>query len=164
MSRGPYNICFWSQIWEIIEKSEIWSKKIVGYQNFRKLFQPQQGYPMYRITKAWLWLCNYTHSFPRADWSVRAGFSGWSVYPKLDFSLKINISLHNWASKKICSIRYTQYVHISFWTLRKWLYKRRKNGRRSRPPSAADFLCRFGVLNTIISWESKMKYAHIEYI
>ena len=52
--------------------------------------------------------------------------SGWSVYPKLDFSLKINISIHNWSSKKICSIRYTKYMHISFWTLRKWLYKRRK--------------------------------------
>ena len=50
--------------------------------------------------------------------------------PKLDFSMKINISIHNWSSKKICSIRYTQYVHISFWTLREWLYKRLKNSRR----------------------------------
>ena len=84
--------------------------------------------------------------------------------PKTCVSLKINISLHNWTSKKICSIRYTQYVHISFWTLRKWLYKRRKNGRRSRPPSAADFLCCFEVLNTVISWKSKIKSTHIEYI
>ena len=99
-----------------------------------------------------------------ADCKIRAGFSGWSVYQKLDFSLKINISLHNWTSKHICSIRYTEYVYIFFWTPRKWLYQRRKNSRRSRPPSAADFLCCFGVLNTIISWESKIKYTHIEYI
>ena len=44
------------------------------------------------------------------------------------------------------------------------MYLRQKNCRRSRPPSAADFLCCFGVLNTIISWESKIKYTHIEYI
>ena len=42
--------------------------------------------------------------------------------------------------------------------------KDKNNCRRSRPPSAADFLCCFGVLNTIISWESKIKYTHIEYI
>ena len=83
--------------------------------------------------------------------------SGWSVCPKLDCSLKVNISIHNWSSKKICSIRYTQYVHISFWTLRKWLYKRQKNSRRSPPPSAANFLCSFEVSNTDISWTSKMK-------
>ena len=47
------------------------------------------------------------------DCKIRAGFSGWSVYQKLEFSLKINISLHNWTSKHICSIRYTQYVYSS---------------------------------------------------
>ena len=51
-----------------------------------------------------------------------------------------------------------------FWKSRKWLYKRRKNSRRSRPPSAADFLCCFGVLNTVNSWKSKIKSTHIEYI
>ena len=32
-----------------------------------------------------------------------------------------------------------------------------KSSRRSRPPSAADFLCWFGVLNTDNSWKSKNK-------
>ena len=58
---------------------------------------------------------------------------------KTCFSLKINISIHNWASKKICSIRYTQYVHISFWTLRKWLYLRPQHSKSSPKPKAADF-------------------------
>ena len=66
---------------------------------------------------------------------------------KTCFSLKINISIHNWTSKKICSIRYTQYVHISFWTLRKWLYLRPQNSTRSPPPKAADFFgCFFRLL------------------
>ena len=30
------------------------------------------------------------------------------------------------------------------------------------PKKSADFLCCFGVLNTIISWESKIKYTHID--
>ena len=34
--------------------------------------------------------------------------------------------------------------------------KRQKHSRRSRPPSAADFLCCFGVLNTVNSWKSKI--------
>ena len=51
---------------------------------------------------------------------------GWSVYRNLEISLKINISIHDWKSKQLCFIRYTQYVHISFWTLGKWLYERRK--------------------------------------
>ena len=67
-------------------------------------------------------------------------------------SLKIVFWIHRWTSKKICSKRYTQYGYILFWTPRKWLYKRSKNCRRSRPPSAADFLCCFGVLN--------LKYNH----
>ena len=79
-------------------------------------------------------------------------------------SCKIDFWIHNWTSKHVCSIRYTQYVYILFWTPRKWLYQRRRNSRRSRPPSAADFLCCCGVLNTVISWESKIKYTHIEYI
>ena len=44
------------------------------------------------------------------------------------------------------------------WTSRKWLYKRRKNSRRSWPRSAAGFLCCFEVLNTVISWKSKITY------
>ena len=73
--------------------------------------------------------------------------SGWSVYPKLNLPLKINISIHNWRSKKICSIRYTQYVHVSFWTLRKWLYLRPQHSTRSPPPKAADFFgCFFRLL------------------
>ena len=37
--------------------------------------------------------------------------------------------------ENMCSIRYTQYVHISFWTLRKWLYLRPQNSTRSPPPN-----------------------------
>ena len=54
--------------------------------------------------------------------------------PKFGFSLKINISIHNWSSKKISSIRYTQYVHISFWTLKKWLYLRPQQSTRILRP------------------------------
>ena len=53
-------------------------------------------------------------------------------------SCKIDFWIHNRTSK-----------HILFWTPRKWLYKTRKNDQRSRPPKAADFLCCFGVLNTV---------------
>ena len=42
--------------------------------------------------------------------------------------------------------------------------KDEKNSRRGPPPSAADFLCFFWVLNTIISWTSKIKNIDIEYI
>ena len=38
---------------------------------------------------------------------------------KSDFSLKIDISIHNWASEKICSVRYTQYQYVLFWKSRK---------------------------------------------
>ena len=79
-------------------------------------------------------------------------------------TLKNDISIHNWTSNNICSIRYTQYVYFVSWTLRKWLYLRPQNSTRSRPPSADDFLCCFGVLNTVISWKSKIKSTHIEYI
>ena len=37
------------------------------------------------------------------------------------------------------------------------MYNRQHNSRRSRPP-AADFLCCFRVLNTIISWKSTITY------
>jgi len=37
--------------------------------------------------------------------------------------------------------------------------KQEKHSRRSRPPKAC-----VGVLNTVISWKSKMKSAHTEYI
>ena len=67
--------------------------------------------------------------------------SGWSVYPKLDFSLKINIWIHNWSSKTICSIRYTQYVHSSFWTLREWLYKRWYTAKEVRRLRRRTSLC-----------------------
>ena len=79
-------------------------------------------------------------------------------------SLKIDFWIHNWTSKKICSKRYTQYGYILFWTPRKWLYLRPQNSTRSRPPKAADFFGSFFVFCTIISWESKIKYTHIEYI
>ena len=62
---------------------------------------------------------------------------------KTCFSLKINISIHSWTSKQICSIRYTQYVYILFWTSRKLLYLRPRNSTRSPPPKAADFFGRF---------------------
>ena len=81
---------------------------------------------------------------------ITSGFRlkvGWSVYQKTCFSLKVDIFIHNWTSKKICSIRYTQYVHILFWTSRKWLYLRPQNSTRSRPPKAADFFgCFFCLL------------------
>ena len=76
---------------------------------------------------------------------------------KTCFSLKTMILLYNWASKKICSIRYDAYLYLLSWKSRKHLYKRRKNSRRSPPPSAADFLCCFEVLNTDVSWTSKIK-------
>ena len=51
-----------------------------------------------------------------------------------------------------------------FWTSRNWLYERRKNSQRSRLPSVTNFLCCFGVLDTVNSWKSKMKSTHVEYI
>ena len=42
----------------------------------------------------------------------------------------------NWASTKICSIWYTQYVWIFFGTSRKWLHLRPQQSTRSRPPKA----------------------------
>ena len=62
---------------------------------------------------------------------------------KTCFSLKIDILIHNWASKKICSIRYTQYLCFLFWKSRKWLFLRPQNSTRSRPPKAADFFGSF---------------------
>ena len=38
---------------------------------------------------------------------------------KTCFSLKIDILIHNWTSKQICSIRYTQYLYFLFWKSRK---------------------------------------------
>ena len=38
------------------------------------------------------------------------------------------------------------HVYIIFWTSRKWLYKRRNDCRRSRPPSVADLFGCFGGL------------------
>jgi hypothetical protein len=125
------------------------------------------------ILKMCIWVSNpsvlhsaYTRVLsPLLDYhGTRRSFERFCGVGNSENSLKIDISIHNWTSKTSCSIRYIQYVHISFWTLRKWLYKRRKRSRRSQPPSAADFLCCVEVLNTVISWESKMKYAHIEYI
>ena len=71
-----------------------------------------------------------------------------------EISLKIDISIHNRTSKKICSIRYDVNLYLLSWKSRKHLYKRRKNCRRSPPPSAADFLCCFEVLNTDVPWTS----------
>ena len=84
---------------------------------------------------------------------------------KTCFSLKIDILIHNWTSKKICSIRYTQYLYFLFWKSRKWLYLRPQNGTRSLSPKAADFFGRFlFVFCTIISWTSKIQNIDIEYI
>ena len=44
------------------------------------------------------------------------------------------------------------------------LYLRPQNSQKSRPPKAADFFGSFFVFCTIISWEPKIKNAHIEYI
>ena len=69
---------------------------------------------------------------------------------KTCFSLKIYILIHNWTSKNICSIRYTQYVYILFWTSRKWLYKR----RTKRPKKSAAF----GGRLLVLCWA--LKYNH----
>ena len=66
--------------------------------------------------------------------------------------------------EKIRSIRYTQYAHFYFGLPGNDCTKDIKNSRRSRPPSAADFLCCFGVLNTVISWKSKIKMAYWVYL
>ena len=86
-----------------------------------------------------------------ADCCLRWG-DKYSKFPKK--TLKIDISIHTWTPNKMCSIRYTQYVYMIFWTSRKRLYKRRNKSRRSRRRSAADFFGCFGVLNTLISWKS----------
>ena len=66
---------------------------------------------------------------------------------KSGFSLKIDILIHNWASEKICSVRYTQYQYVLFWKSGKWLYLIPQNSTRSRPPKAADFFgCFFRLL------------------
>ena len=78
-------------------------------------------------------------------------------YQKSDFSLKIDILLHNWASKWIYSIRYDAYLYCLFWMPRKHLYLRPQINRRSRPPKAADFFGRFFVFCTDVSWASKIK-------
>ena len=78
-------------------------------------------------------------------------------YQKSDFSLRIDILLHNWASKWIYSIRYDAYLCFLFWMPRKHLYLRPQNHRRSRPPKAADFVGRFFVFCTDVSWASKIK-------
>ena len=76
--------------------------------------------------------------------------------PKIDFSLKINISLHNCDSKKTCSIRYDANLYHLSWKSRKHLYLRPQNRTRSRPPKAADFFGCFFVFCTDVSWTSKI--------
>ena len=85
------------------------------------------------------------------------GFSGWSVYQKLDFFLKINISLHNCASKKIRSIRYDASLYLLSWKSREHLYVRPQKSTRSPPLKATDFFGCFFVFCTDVSWTSKIK-------
>ena len=87
-------------------------------------------------------------------------------------SFKIDILIHNWTSKKICSIRYTQDLDFLFWKSRKWLYLRPQNRTRSRPPKAADFFgCFFRLLynhfldfqnNTYRYWVYLMEHIFFE--
>ena len=78
-------------------------------------------------------------------------------YQKSEFSLKIDILLHNWASKWIYSIRYEACLYFLFRMPWKHLYLRPQNDRRSPPPKAADFVGRFFVFCTDVSWASKTK-------
>ena len=83
------------------------------------------------------------------------------------FIENLYFNIYNWTPKKICSIRYTQYVYIWFCDFGlpgNDCTKDNKKSRRSRSPSAGDFFGCFGVLSTVISWKSKIKYTHIEYI
>ena len=80
---------------------------------------------------------------------------------KSGFSSKNDILIHNWASEKICSGRYTQYQDYVFWKSGKWLYLRPQNSTRSRPPKAADFIgCYFCLLynHSLYSQNKKSRY------
>ena len=67
------------------------------------------------------------------------------------------LCLKNWTSKKLVGRPEIFFHERMFWTFRKWLCKRRQFRRRSRAPSAADFLCYFGFLNTFIFRKSEIK-------
>ena len=88
---------------------------------------------------------------------VKSPKPGWSLYHEFENYLRFDILIHNWASKLICSISYDANLHLMVRMPRKHLYKRWNNSRRSRPPSAADFFGCFEVLNTDVSWASKLK-------
>ena len=83
--------------------------------------------------------------------------SGWSVYQTSQFSSNIHISLHNWASKYICSIRYNVYLY-PFWGSAghiciQDLKTAPEVGRQRRPTSSAVVF----VFRTDVSWTSKIK-------
>ena len=60
-------------------------------------------------------------------------------YQKSYCSLKIDILLHNGASKWIYSIRYDAYLYVYFGRPEN-LHSRPQGNQRSRPPKAADFV------------------------
>ena len=59
----------------------------------------------------------------------------------IKISLKIDILLHSWASKYICSIRYDANLYFWFWMPRKHMYLRPQNSTRSRPRLLRQFCC-----------------------
>ena len=56
-------------------------------------------------------------------------------------SLTIDILIHSWTSKNICSIRYTQYLYVLFWSPELIVEKTNKTAeevRRLRRPTSCD--------------------------
>ena len=88
-----------------------------------------------KLSNDWILTSIGTHAVKSLYRLVHKG--GVIHYQKHDFSLNIDILLHNRASKWIYSIRYDAYLHYLFWMPRKHMYLRPQNNRRSRPPMRA---------------------------
>ena len=135
-----------------------------GIQEIRRVDSPQAGYSQksqacrgYSVATTMIsWVNNHFFRLPSEGRMISIS--------KTCFSLKIDNLIHKWTSKRICPIRYTQYLYFWFWKSRKWLYLRPQQSTRSRPPKAADFFGCFVVFCTIISWTPKIKKIDIEYI